>query len=462
MELGDIISAFYQAYLNTFSPMVYFNPTTNITTMITGALTTPSTRAFVSRMHAIGLGTLLIFLASLLTITLVKQPMPYPGGHALKLYSNTISSHVMASTGQLHQVITPLSGLKEKHIKDKLRDRRFSINHLGKIVVQKDCQRTPTAQPETRRSSVTRREDIIAQLDSIFDRHPSFRPAHSRGIMLTGVFTPTAEAATLSDAPHFTQPSTPITVHFSSSTGIPLVPNNDPNTNPRGFAVRFHLGEAHTDIISHSTPSLPTSTAAEFLQFVHSLASSTTGGASPTPIETFLLSHPTALAFVQTLKPPPTSFAREGYFDPKAMKFISSEGTVRFGRYSIMPDAGIEYLDEATIKTKTPNFLVDELPQRITHGPITFHLHVQLANEGDTVNDVTIQWPEDCTTINLGKFTLNALVADNDRKQKELIFDPIPRVQGIEPSDDPWVDLLAAIYLRSGRHRRAVPGTSSN
>ena len=35
-----------------------------------------------------------------------------------------------------------------------------------------------------------------------------------------------------------------------------------------------------------------------------------------------------------------------------------------------------------------------------------------------------------------------------------MIFDPIPRVDGIEPSDDPLLELRAAIYLLSGRRRR--------
>jgi catalase len=41
-------------------------------------------------------------------------------------------------------------------------------------------------------------------------------------------------------------------------------------------------------------------------------------------------------------------------------------------------------------------------------------------------------------------------------QQKHIIFDPIPRVDGIEPSADPLLELRAAIYLLSGRRRRAA------
>jgi hypothetical protein len=45
---------------------------------------------------------------------------------------------------------------------------------------------------------------------------------------------------------------------------------------------------------------------------------------------------------------------------------------------------------------------------------------------------------------------------DDAAQQKHIIFDPIPRLAGIEPSDDPLLDLRAAVYLISGRKRRAA------
>jgi catalase len=37
-----------------------------------------------------------------------------------------------------------------------------------------------------------------------------------------------------------------------------------------------------------------------------------------------------------------------------------------------------------------------------------------------------------------------------------VIFDPIPRVEGVEASDDPLLEMRAAVYLVSGRGRRAA------
>ena len=56
---------------------------------------------------------------------------------------------------------------------------------------------------------------------------------------------------------------------------------------------------------------------------------------------------------------------------------------------------------------------------------------------------------------------LTALAADNPLQQQRIIFDPIPRIDGIEPSDDPLLELRAAIYLISGRRRRQAPASQS-
>ena len=142
-------------------------------------------------------------------------------------------------------------------------------------------------------------EDLLKQFDATYGLHPGFRPAHAKGIMLTGSFTPSPDAVSMTRAPHITRASTPVTVRFSSSTGLPVIPDNDPKANPRGLAIRFHLAErVHTDIISHSTDGFPTRTGQEFLEFLRAATSS--DSSKPSPLEKFFSSHPRTLAFVQT------------------------------------------------------------------------------------------------------------------------------------------------------------------
>ena len=64
-----------------------------------------------------------------------------------------------------------------------------------------------------------------------------------------------------------------------------------------------------------------------------------------------------------------------------------------------MPEGGIEHLDDANAKSKDGNYLFDDLARRISGGPISFQILVQVANETDIVANATIHWqrrPSDC------------------------------------------------------------------
>lgn len=302
-------------------------------------------------------------------------------------------------------------------------------------------------------------KDLLQALDNLAGgEHPGFRPVHAKGVMFTGTFTPSPEASSLTRAPHMQRKATPVTVRFSDFAGVPTIPDNDPQgASPRGFAIRFHLAEhVHTDIVSHSVDSFPARTAEDFLAFARAVAATDFSGPHPNAIEQYLGSHPEALAFVQAPKPIPTSFARESYFSVSAFKFTNAENVSRFGRYRILPEAGNEYLDEAGAAAQSANFLFDEIGARISQGPIKFHIVVQLSEDGDTVDNATVRWPESRPLLTLGEVSLTARVADDDREKRRLIFDPIPRVDGIESSGDPLLQPRADIYLLSGRRRRAA------
>jgi catalase len=285
--------------------------------------------------------------------------------------------------------------------------------------------------------------------------HPGFRPEHAKGILLTGEFKPSPEAVGLTQAPHVQRVSVPVTVRFSDFGGVPTVADNSQNAGPRGFALRFYLAEhVHTDIVAHSVDSFPTRTADEFLEFLNALVATDPSGPHPNAIEQFLGKHPAALAFVQTPKPIPTSFARESYYAISAFRFTNAGGASRYGRYRVLPVAGNEYLDDAGAAAQRPNFLLDEIAARVTREPVRFRVLVQLAQDGDVTNDSTVRWPESRQLMTFGEIVLTAVASNNAAEQQTIIFDPIPRVEGIEASADPLFEPRANIYLMSGRRRR--------
>jgi catalase len=299
--------------------------------------------------------------------------------------------------------------------------------------------------------------ELLDALDHLFGLHAGFRPVHAKGLMCSGVFTPTAEAAMLTRAPHVKNASTKVIVRFSNFGGVPTIPDNDPNANPRGFAARFYLGEhVHTDIIGHSHNGFPTRTGEEFLELAKALATSGPDTPKPTPLDLFMSSHPQALHFFQNPGPIPSSFARESYFAVSAFRFTNKEGVSHYGRFQIHPEDGNDYLDPAVVAGKDPNFLFQEIEQRLARGPIRLRIIVEIAEDSDNVSDATIAWPADRRHVNFGELVLTERVSDEDPDARKIIFDPVPRVDGIDPSDDPLIDLRAALYLLSGRRRRAA------
>lgn len=281
-------------------------------------------------------------------------------------------------------------------------------------------------------------------------------PAHAKGILLTGTFTPTPEAATLSRAAHFTLPSVPILARFSSSTGIPALPDTDPNGNPRGLALRFHLPDspdgrrAHTDVVAHSVDAFPGKDGAEALAFF----SAVKGGSVPD-----FLGRPeneSARRFVFAPKPFPRGLDVEEYFGVSAFVLVAGDGKRTAVRYRVVPVKGVETLGEEEVKGKGADFLFDGLKETVREGEVVFKLVVQVAEEGDVTNDNTVKWPAERKVVELGRISLTALVEDGLAEAKKTIFDPIPRVDGVEPSDDPLLEVRATTYLISGRERRAA------
>src|SRR5215831_19047313 len=252
---------------------------------------------------------------------------------------------------------------------------------------------------------------LITDLLDILDKlaggiHPGFRPAHAKGLMCSGTFTPSPEAAKLTRAPHANRPSTPVTVRFSDSTGLPTIPDNDPaRSGPRGMAVRFHLDQhVHTDIVAHSTDGFPVRTGEEFLEFLRAVTAFV--GGQPQAMGSFLATHPNAKRFVEAPKPIPSSFAREAFFAVTSFKFTNRDRVSRHGRFRLRPDAGTEYLTNEAAAAQPENFLFDEIGQRLSGGAVKFGVFVQMAEDGDDVADASVTWPADRKEIPFGTITL--------------------------------------------------------
>ena len=78
-----------------------------------------------------------------------------------------------------------------------------------------------------------------------------------------------------------------------------------------------------------------------------------------------------------------------------------------------------------------------------------------MAAEGDVKDDYSSIWPEDRKVVELGTLTL-----DGPAPEEAIIFDPVPKVAGIEPSDDPILAIRSTLYPTSSRAREGLEGVS--
>jgi catalase len=246
---------------------------------------------------------------------------------------------------------------------------------------------------------------VVDAMNIVFGAHPGFRAIHAKGVVVEGSFKGAPDAAALSRAVLFDGRTIPVTARFSDSTGIPVIPDGSPDANPHGMAIKFHLPDgSETDMVINSLKFFPVSTAADLRDLFLAIAASPPDAPKPTKLDQFVASHPTVAAAGATVATP-DSFAHEEYHGINAFMLVNKAGERQAVRYVMAPEQ-VVHLDAAEAAKRPPDFLMDELPQRLTRGPVTFHLKAQLAAAGDAPNDPSRPWPEDRKVVELGVLTL--------------------------------------------------------
>jgi len=302
-------------------------------------------------------------------------------------------------------------------------------------------------------------EDIVDAMNALHGAHPGFRAAHAKGTVVCGSFTPTPQAAGLSAAPHF-QEEVPVTARLSNGSGDPEARDGD-RRDGRGLAVKFELpDDGATDIVSVTLPVFFVKDAQSFLDFLHAREPDPeTGEPDMEKLGAFLGEHPETAAAVQLILPalsPPTSFATARYNALHAFAFTNAEGETRYGRYSFIPEAGEELLPEEEIDSADRDYLEAEIRERLAAGPVAFRLEVQIAGEGDVLEDPTVAWPEERDVIPLGRLEITDVVENAETPESPLIFDPTNVTDGIECSDDPLLEARSKAYSVSIERRTAA------
>ena len=275
--------------------------------------------------------------------------------------------------------------------------------------------------------------------------HPGFRSVHAKGTICEGTFTATPEAKQLSRAAHLQGDPIETTVRFSNASGHPRTPDADPLAG-RGMAVKFHLpgGEA-TDIVSVPLVVFLARTPEDFLEMTRArMPDPETGQPDPEKLGTYLAEHPETGVALQKGLPklaPTTSFGTSDYRALHAFCLVDADGGTHWGRYTWEPEEGPEYLTDEQREAAPGDYLQQEIRERLADGIARFTLEFTLANDGDPLEDPTVEWEGEHEVFELGELEVLRMIEDAETPDKPIVFDPMRLTDGIEPSDDP---ILAA------------------
>ncbi|AUD05769.1 catalase family peroxidase [Spirosoma pollinicola] len=294
---------------------------------------------------------------------------------------------------------------------------------------------------------------VVDMFHTAFGKHDS-RAVHAKGFILAGSFTPAPEARTLTKAAHLQGSSLPVLVRFSDFTGIPDIPDTVGASHPRGMAIKFQMPENQsTDIIFHSFNGFPVSTTDEFKVMLEAIGANREG--NPAPLNQFLAKHPIAKTFLTTQKPFTPSWGTLAYFGVNSFKFTNKAGQSQFIRYQIIPEAGEQFLTAQQVAKLGPNYLQEEIKERVANKPVVFKLYAQVAQKGDKIEDPSIAWPDSRKRVLLGTVTITKVAANTVAEDKTLFFNPNNIPEGINLADPMLLDRARAYPISVGGRQGA-------
>ena len=298
---------------------------------------------------------------------------------------------------------------------------------------------------------MTTPEAGLAAITSRYGVHARHRALHAKGVFCASTFTATQRASELTRAGHMAGETVRVTTRLSNGSGDPADP--DWSADVRGLAVAFHLPDGtRTDLLSQT---LPHYAFPDERGFLDALALSKPGPAALLKLPAFALRYPRAVAElpkVNRILNRCASFAVRRYYPFHAYKWIAADGSERFVRYTWLPTVDEPDIGKSEAKRRGPDYLFDDLAERLEREPIRMELEVQIAAASDDVDDPSSVWPDERERVVVGTLEITGIDRDAD---DAIVMDPMRLVDGIEPSADPVLNYRPPVYDLSYRRRTA-------
>ena len=193
-------------------------------------------------------------------------------------------------------------------------------------------------------------------------------------------------------------------------------------------------------------PIFPVATAEAFYELL--LAE---GNKNPNAMEGFAAAHPEFATFADWAKNAPWtgSYAEERFNSLNSFIFVDNSGATHAVRWSLLPAAQPVSVSPDDLAKRGPDFLEQEITERVRGGPQRWTMVVTVANPGDPTADPSKAWPEDRRTVEVGTLTVQQIEAERDGPCRDINFDPTVLPSGIKTSDDPFPAARSAVYRES-------------
>ena len=289
-----------------------------------------------------------------------------------------------------------------------------------------------------------------------------FRAAHAFGRFYAGNFTATPAAKTLSRAAHFQGEAIPVTARLSGASGDPKVKP----TNVVAMATKFLLPNGtFTDLIGITLPCFFARSPEEFLAFTQAhTPDPATGQPNVDKLKAFAAAVPNGGRFLilMSKQQAPVSFAQISYRPLHAFRFVNASGVARWARYHWEPEAGIATQPLEELAKQPGEYLYQEFEKRLLARPVAFRMELELAQEGDPIDDPSALWPAGRERVVVGRLEIVRPIGKDELGDLPMMHDPTLVTDGIEVSpEDQIIAARRGAYMvslaeRTGGWQREV------
>jgi catalase len=292
---------------------------------------------------------------------------------------------------------------------------------------------------------------IVDALKAVAGNPPQVRASFAKGRCVRGTYAPSDRAAEITRSLSFTKPSR-VLARFSVGGGNPGVSDTN-NLVLRGFS--FRLGD-DTDILTETAPVHFARTLDQMLAFLEARIPGADGKPDSEKVRAFSAANPETLNQAKYIaaRRLPGSFAGTTYWGVHAFPATNARGETRFIKFKVAPVGGDVSLSEDEARTKSADFLHEDLARRIAAGDVRFNVMALLDRPGDPVMDVTLRWPDEDNReqVRLGTIVITSLEANE--ACDGAIFNPVNLADGIgHPPDEIFAARRSAYTISLAKRR---------